>query len=240
MSTYDSLPPSASRLRLRELPASERPRERLSGCGPSALSDSELLAILLRSGVDGANAVQLAQRLLVTFGGWAGLLRASLEDLAELYGIGPVKAATIKATLEIARRVVLAAYEERPQIKRPADAAHLLMLEMSHLDQEHLRTVLLDTKNRVQAITTVYVGSLNTSVVRVGEVFKEAVKRNSAALIVAHNHPSGDPTPSPEDVLVTHEILQAGRLLDCELLDHLVIGQGCFVSMRERGLGFST
>ena len=109
---------------------------------------------------------------------------------------------------------------------------------MSHLDQEHLRTVLLDTKNRVQAICTVYIGSLNSSLIRVGEIFKEALKRNSAALIVVHNHPSGDPTPSPEDVLVTREIIAAGKLLDVEVLDHLVIGHGHFVSLRERGLGF--
>src|SRR5204863_9963348 len=106
------------------------------------------------------------------------------------------------------------------------------------LDQEHLRAVLLDTKNRVQGISTIYVGSLNTSHIRVGEVFKDALKKNSAALIVVHNHPSGDPTPSPEDVLVTREIVAAGVLLDVDVLDHLVIGQGRFVSMRERGLGF--
>ena len=111
---------------------------------------------------------------------------------------------------------------------------------MSHLDQEHLRTVLLDTKNRIQAISTVYIGSLNASMVRVGEVFKEAVRRNSSALIVVHNHPSGDATPSPEDVLVTREIVQAGKLLDVDVLDHLVIGQGVWVSLRERGLGFDT
>ncbi|MEO7911771.1 MAG: JAB domain-containing protein, partial [Roseiflexaceae bacterium] len=105
-------------------------------------------------------------------------------------------------------------------------------------DQEHLRTVLLDTKNRVQVIQTVYIGSLNASLIRIGEIFKEALKRNSAALIVVHNHPSGDPTPSPEDVLVTREIIAAGKLLDIDVLDHLVIGQGRFVSMRERGLGF--
>ena len=237
MATYErTVAPS---LRLRELPIGERPRQRLADCGPAALSDSELLAIVLRSGVDGVNAVQLAQHLLVTFGGWPGVQRASLDELARQRGIGPAKATAIKAILELSRRVLLAAYEERPQIRSPADVAQLLMLEMSYLDQEHLRTVLLDTKNRVQAITTVYIGSLNTSMVRVGEVFKEAIRRNSAAIILCHNHPSGAPEPSPDDLLVTREIVAAGKLLDCEVLDHLIIGQGRFVSMKERGLGFA-
>lgn len=125
------------------------------------------------------------------------------------------------------------------QIRSPSDAAALLMIQMGHLDQEELRTVLLDTKQRVQDVVTVYRGSLNTSMVRVGEVYKAALRRNSAAVIVAHNHPSGDPSPSPEDVLVTRQIVEAGRLLDVDCLDHLVIGQGRWVSMRERGLGFS-
>lgn len=230
--------PSAP-LRLRELPEHETPRGRIREKGPAALSDAELLALLLRAGVAGANAVQLAQRLLVECGGWEGLLRADHAFLCQQHGIGEAKAATLKAALEIGRRVLLAECAERLQVKSPRDIAQLLMLEMSHLDQEHLRTVLLDTKNRVQAISTVYVGALNASLVRVGEVFKEAVKRNSAALIVVHNHPSGDPTPSPEDVLVTREIVSAGNLLGIEVFDHLVIGQGRFVSLRERGLGFS-
>jgi hypothetical protein len=129
--------------------------------------------------------------------------------------------------------------DPRTQIKSPADVAGLLLFELSYLDQEQLRTVLLDTKNRVQCIPTIYQGSLNASMVRVGELFRAALQWNSAALIVAHNHPSGDPTPGPEDVLLTREIVQAGKLLDVEVLDHLVIGQGKFVSMRERGLGFA-
>jgi len=123
-------------------------------------------------------------------------------------------------------------------IRSPADVATLLMVEMSHLDQEHLRTVLLDTKNRVQQINTVYIGSLNSATIRVGEVFKEAVRRNSAGIIVVHNHPSGEATPSIDDIEVTRQLVAAGRLLDIELLDHLIIGRGQYVSLRERGLGF--
>jgi DNA repair protein RadC len=167
------------------------------------------------------------------------LQRIDFGALGERHGMGEAKTATLKAALEIGRRLLLTEHEQRFQIKSPTDVANLLLLEMSHLDQEHLRTVLLDTKNRVQVISTVYIGSLNASMVRIGEIFKEALKRNSAALIVVHNHPSGDPTPSPEDVLVTREIVSAGKLLDVDVLDHLVIGQGRFVSMRERGLGFS-
>jgi DNA repair protein RadC len=225
-------------LRIKELRPSEQPRERLRDYGPAALSDAELLAILLRVGVAGTNVVQLAQQLLVESGGWPGLLRVDYRDLCQRHGIGEAKAAALKAALEIGRRLLLTEHEQRFQIKSPTDAARLLMLEMSHLDQEHLRTVLLDTKNRVQSISTVYIGSLNASLIRVGEIFKAALKWNSAALIVVHNHPSGDPTPSPEDVLVTREIVSAGKLLDVDVLDHLVIGQGQFVSMRERGLGF--
>src|SRR5262245_56031288 len=206
-------------LRIKELPPSEQPRERLRDYGAAALSDAELLAILLRVGVAGTNVVQLAQQLLTERGGWSGLLRADYADLCRRHGLGEAKAATLKAALEIGRRLLLTEHDQRVQIKSPTDVAQLLMLEMSHLDQEHLRTVLLDTKNRVQGISTVYVGSLNTSLIRVGEVFKDALRRNSAAVIVTHNHPSGDASPSPEDVLVTREIVAAGRLLDIEVLD---------------------
>jgi DNA repair protein RadC len=123
-------------------------------------------------------------------------------------------------------------------VRSPADAAQLLMAEMALLDQEHLRLILLDTKNHVLSIPTVYVGSLNTSLIRVGELFRYALKENCAALIVVHNHPSGDPAPSPEDVIVTGKIVEGGKLLDIEVLDHLIIGRGRFVSLKERGLGF--
>ena len=169
-------------LRIKELPAGEQPRERLRDHGAAALSDAELLAILLRVGVAGTNVVQLAQQLLVEYGGWAGLLRADHRALCRRHGMGEAKAATLKAALEIGRRLLLTEHEQRFQIKSPSDAANLLMLEMSHLDQEHLRTVLLDTKNRVQAISTVYIGSLNASLIRVGEIFKEISKQNALHL----------------------------------------------------------
>ncbi|MFC2016046.1 DNA repair protein RadC, partial [Chloroflexota bacterium] len=153
-------------------------------------------------------------------------------------GIGPAKVAQVKAALELGRRLLAEDPDERTQIRTPADAANLVMSEMSLLEQEHMRVMLLDTKNRVLASPTLYKGSLNTSLVRVGEIFREAIRANSAALIVVHNHPSGDPTPSPEDVAVTRQIVEAGKLLDVDVLDHLIIGQKKFVSLKERGLGF--
>ena len=227
-------------MRIRELPLSEQPDVRLRDAGPAALSDTELLAVLIRVGVSGTDVVQLAQELLVRYGGWSGLLRADHRELCTQRGIGEAKAATLKAALEIGRRLLIAGIDERPQIKSPADVANLLMLEMGHLEQEQLRVVLLDTKNRVQQFATIYVGSVNSAQVRIGEVFRDAVRRNSAALIVAHNHPSNDPTPSPEDVLVTRQIVEAGKLLDIDVLDHLILCRNRYVSLRERGLGFSS
>ncbi len=224
---------------IKELPSSERPRERLLHYGASALSNAELLAIILRTGIQDENAVRVGQRLLSTYDNLAGLVRASTSELIDEKGLGPAKVAQIKAALELGRRMLLESPEERPQIRSPADAANLVMSEMSFLEQEHLRVMLLDTKNRVLSTETVYIGSLNTSLIRVGELFREAIRANCAALIVLHNHPSGDPTPSPEDVAVTGQIVQAGKLLDVEVLDHLIIGRQRFVSLKERGLGFS-
>ena len=223
---------------IKDLPLGERPRERLEHYGAGALSTSELLAILLRTGVAGESVLRLAERLLVRYGGLTGLAQASFAELCQEKGVGPAKVTQIKAALELGRRLLVASPQERPQVKSPADAANLLMLEMGLLEQEHLRVMLLDTRNRVLAVHTVYVGNLNTSVVRVGEIFRQAIKANAAALIVVHNHPSGDPTPSPEDVAVTELIVQAGRLLGIEVLDHLIIGQQRFVSLKDRGLGF--
>jgi DNA repair protein RadC len=203
------------------------------------LSNAELLAILLRVGVSGENAVQVGHRLLTTFGGLTGLHRASYAEVCNQFGIGPAKAAQIKAAIELGRRLPLEAPAERPAIHSPKDAAELVSYEMSALEQEHLRVFLLNTRNQVMDIVEVYRGSLNSSQVRVGELFKAAVRRSAAAIIVAHNHPSGDPAPSPDDIAVTRAIVQAGKLLDIEVLDHLIIGQGRFVSLKERGLGFA-
>ena len=225
--------------RMIDLPQGDRPRERLLARGPAALATAELLAIVLGTGVKDENVVRVSQRLLSTFGGLSGLAQASVGELMAARGLGPAKAAQLKAALELGRRLLVEGPEQRPQVRSPADAANLLMSEMSLLEQEHLRVMMLDTKNRVLGTPTVYVGSLNTSLIRVGELFREAIRYNCASVIVAHNHPSGDPTPSPEDVAVTRQIAEAGKLLDVDVLDHLIIGRQRFVSLKERGLGFS-
>ena len=224
---------------IRDMLEAERPRERLAHYGAGALSTAELLAIILRVGVRGISVVDLSQHLLMRFGGLTGLSRASFRELCAENGLSTAKVSQLKAALEIGRRLQLESPQERPQILSPADAANLLMIEMQALEQEHLKVILLDTKHRVLETPTIYKGSLNASVVRVGELFREAVRANSAAVIIAHNHPSGDPTPSREDMAITRQMIEAGRLLDIEVLDHIVIGQGRFVSLLERGEKFN-
>jgi DNA repair protein RadC len=227
------------RPRITDMPSGDRPRERLAEAGASSLNNAELLAILLRVGVEGENAVRMAERMLNELGGLPGLHRASYTDLCQVKGIGPAKAAQLKAALELGKRIAKTTPDERATITSPADAANLIMFDLSARDQEYLFVILLDTRNRVIGQPfEVYHGSLNTSLIRVGEVFREAVKSNAASIIVAHNHPSGDPSPSPEDVSVTRALVEAGRLLDIEVLDHLVIGHHRFVSLKDRGLGF--
>jgi DNA repair protein RadC len=224
--------------RITDLDENDRPRERLAELGPQALSNAELIAILLRVGVKGENAVQMSQRLLQTFGGLHGLHKASFAEMCAQHGLGEAKAAQIKAAIELGRRLPLQEPEERPAVNSPADAAELVRYEMGAFQQEHLWVILLDTRNKVITIEKIYVGSLNSSTVRVGELFRAAIQRGAASLIVVHNHPSGDPTPSPEDVALTRAIVQSGKLLDISVLDHLVVGHNRWLSLKERGLGF--
>lgn len=223
---------------IRELPSEARPRERLIADGADSLSPAELLAIILRVGGPGENAIAMANRLLAHFKGMVGLARASIEELCAVKGMGEAKATQLKAAMEMGRRMHLAAPEERPRINTPADVANLLMMEMGLLEREEMRAALLDTKNYLMKVVTIYQGSLNAAIVRTAEVFREPVRANSLSIVLVHNHPSGDPTPSPEDIQVTEQLIAAGRLLDIELLDHIVIGRNRFVSMKERRLGF--
>jgi DNA repair protein RadC len=225
--------------RIQDLAENERPRERLEQLGAQALSTSELIAILLRVGVPGENAVQMGQRLLHDLGGLRGIQQATFAEVCNQHGLGPAKAAQLKAAIELGRRLQIDDPDQRPRISRPQDIADLVQYEMAGLVQEQLWVLVLDTRNRVLSIERLYKGSLNSSTVRVGELFKPAIQKNGAAIVLVHNHPSGDPTPSPEDIQLTRSAIQAGKLMDIEVLDHLVIGQNRYVSLKERNLGFS-
>ena len=228
---------------IKDLPLAIRPRERLRAAGPQALSDEELIAIILRTGTQAFNVLDVARELLVQHEGLAGLNRATVSELAAARGVGPVKAIDLKAAFELGKRLLTRAPEERPQITGPEAAYALLRGDMGFLEQESVRVILLNTKNRVQKISSVSEGSLNSSIIRVGEVFRDAVREQSAAIVLAHNHPSGDTTPSAEDVAITRKVVEAGRLLDIDVLDHIIIGgPGAaapgWISLRERRLGF--
>jgi DNA repair protein RadC len=221
--------------RIRDLPAGEQPRERLIRYGAGALATAELLAILLRTGLRGSSVLDMAQHIVARFG-LAGLARASVAELCQVPGCGEAKAVEIQAAIELGRRLVAQTPDDPPQVTCPADAAALLTPQMGLLEQEHLRVILLNMKNYVLGIHEVYKGSVSASPVRIGEVFREAIRRNGSAMVVAHNHPSGDPTPSTDDIFITRELVQAGELLDVTVLDHVVIARRGWVSMRERGL----
>ena len=179
-----------------------------------------------------------SQRLLADHGGLRGLLRLEVAELVRVKGLGDAKAVGLKAALELGRRLAALPPEDRPPIGSPEDIANLLSIEMAALEQEQLRVVLLDTKHRILATRIVYQGSVNQAQVRVAEVFRDAVRQQATAIVAVHNHPSGDPTPSAADVALTIEIVAAGQLLDIELLDHLIIGQGRWLSLKRLGLGF--
>ena len=224
--------------RLRELPAAERPRERLALRGPGGLSSAELIAILWGSGSAGRSATELAEEALSRHDGLTGLARASDIELEGIPGVGPVRAGQLAAAFELGRRLLADWPAARWSVRSPRDVADRLVLQMGRLEREELRVVLLNTKNVVLRIATVYQGNVASSLVRVGELFRDAVRLNATGVILVHNHPSGDPTPSPDDLHLTAEALAAGRLLDIQLLDHLVVGHDAWVSLRDRGIAF--
>ena len=224
---------------IRDTPATERPREKLKNFGPNHLSNAELIAILLRTGVKGEGVVIMAQRLLQRFGGLPGLARANFVELCAEHGISEAKACQILAAMDLGHRLSRLRATDNPKIGSPREVANLLFGEMSFLDREHLRTVLVNTKSEIMGIREIYVGNVNTSVARPSEIFRPAIRENAPAIIVVHNHPSGDPTPSGEDIVVTRQLIQAGNVLGIELLDHIVIGsEERFVSFKEHGLAF--
>lgn len=223
-------------IRISELPTGERPRERLRQNGAASLSSSELLAIILRTGTRAENVLGLANRLIVRFGGLTGLSRAGFNELCNEHGVGQSKAAQIKAALELGRRAASTQPEEKAIIRSPQDAAGLLMDDMGPLQQEHLRVMLLNSKNHLLAIHEVYKGNVNASTIRTSELFRNAVRENCPAVIVVHNHPSGEPEPSSDDIAATEHMIKGGKTLDIEVLDHIIIGDHRFVSLKERGI----
>lgn len=219
-----------------DLPEGERPRERLFRYGVEALSNAELLAIILRSGTKKENILNLSSRIIKKNGGLNGLLNSDFEDFTNLYGIGKAKAAQLVALVEISKRFKSYKDGDEYKISSPKDAVELIMEEMRSLKQEHLKVIMLNTKNAVIFIKDVSIGSLNSSIVHPREVFCDAIKKSSASIIVCHNHPSGDPTPSNEDINITYRLKECGKLLGVDLLDHLIIGNGKYISLKEKGI----
>ncbi|KZZ86099.1 MULTISPECIES: DNA repair protein RadC [Bacillaceae] len=222
-------------LKIRDFPAEERPRERLLNDGPGSLSNQELIAILLRTGSSSESVLQLSSRLLSHFEGLRLLKDASIEEMTAISGIGQAKAVQIMAAMELGRRILQLSSEDRYVIRSPQDGANYVMEEMRFLTQEHFVCLYLNTKNHVIHKHTVFIGSLNASIVHPREVFKEAFRRSAASFICIHNHPSGDPSPSREDIEVTKRLSECGKMIGIELLDHLIIGDRKFISLKEKG-----
>ncbi len=210
--------------RIKDIEISQRPRERLEQQGAEALNDAELLAILLRVGMQGASAVQIGQRLLYLFEGIEGLQRATFTELCQVEGVGPAKAAQIKAAIELGARLAQKQPGDRRIITSPEDVADQVQYKMAQLEQEELWVLLLDSRNHHMRTEKLYRGSLNSSSVRPAEIYKSGIRHNAAALIIVHNHPSGDPSPSPEDIQLTRMLIEAGKMLEMPILDHVIVG----------------
>jgi DNA repair protein RadC len=223
---------------VRDLPAAERPRERLAMRGPGGLSAAELIAVVWGTGAAGRSALELAEEALARHASVGALARASDAELAGIPGIGFAKAARLAAAFELGRRSVSDWPAGGWTIRSPRDVADRLTVEMGRLEREELRVLSLNAKNVVQRVSHVYAGNVSASLVRVGELFRDAVRLDASGVVLVHNHPSGDPTPSPDDLHLTAEAIAAGRLLDIDVLDHVVIGHDAWTSLRDRGVTF--
>jgi DNA repair protein RadC len=235
----DEAPPHRRATRsVRDLPAAERPRERLAMRGPGGLSAAELISVILGTGGGGRSAMEVAEDLVARHEGVRALSRASDAELAATPGLGGAKAARLAAAFELGRRSAAEWPTGRWTIRSPRDVFGPLGPDMGRLEREELRVLVLNTKNVVQRVSTAYVGNVSASLVRIGELFRDAVRLDAAGIVLVHNHPSGDPTPSPDDLHLTAEAIAAGRLLDVDVLDHVVIGHDAWVSLRDRGVAF--
>jgi len=231
----------ASGIRIKDMPSNERPRERLAEQGADALKNSELIAILLRTGLKGISAIQVAEQVLTKFETLDNLSRASIEDLGQVKGIGRDKAIALKSAFTLARRMALELRQESPALDGPDLIADLLREENRAYNVEHFQVVLLNTRRRLIRVEKISQGTLDTILVHPREVFKAAIAANASAVVLVHNHPSGDPTPSEADIKVTRDLVRSGQLLKIEVLDHVIIGRATrerpkdFVSLRELG-----
>lgn len=228
---------------MREVPEAERPREIFDRIGPENMSDKQLIALILRSGVKGRSVTDLADGLINEYGSLSALASVSAQDLASIKGMGRVRAQVIKAALELARRLAARGEGAATAIRTPEDAARLLRYEAWASDVECFWVLLLDRKYRLRRPPLrITLGILDASLVHPREVFKEAVRTSSAAVVLVHNHPSGDPTPSPEDIRITRQLVEAGKIMDIEILDHVILGRAGdgrtqdYLSLRESGL----
>lgn len=222
---------------IKDLPEDERPREKLYKYGPKALSNTELLAIIIRTGNKENTAIEISQKLLAgKKEGISFLTDTSIQEITKVKGIGECKAAQILAAVELGKRVMAGTHKDKPRITTPSDIADILMLDMTHLKKEHFKIVMLDTKNQIIGIEDISIGSLNSSIVHPREVYKEAIVRSSASIILVHNHPSGDPTPSKEDIAITRRLAEGGDILGIKVLDHIIIGNNRFLSLKEKDI----
>ncbi len=232
-------------LRLKDQPVSERPRERLAALGADALSHAELIAILLRTGLKGANAVEIGEQLMNKYRTLQGLAQASVEDLQSVKGIGRDKAVTLVAAFARARKMAADLRTESPVLETPEAVANLLREDNRLRPVETFQIILLNTRRRLIRIEPISQGTLDTLLVHPREVFRAAIAANAAAVVLAHNHPSGDPTPSEADIKVTRDLVRAGQLLKIDVLDHVIIGRATperpkdYVSLRELGYFYS-
>lgn len=221
-------------LTIKSMPEELRPRERMLAVGASSLSSAELLAIILRTGTKDESALELAHRILLEPRGLRFLAESSIDELCSLKGVGIAKAAQIKAAVELGKRLACMGQVMRPTVRNPEEVCTLVMEEMCYLDRENFRVIFLNTKNQVLGIETISVGSLNSSLSHPREVFKRAIQKSAAAIILVHNHPSGDPTPSAEDIEITRRLCEVGKVVGIDVLDHLIIGDHVFTSLKEK------
>lgn len=223
-------------LTIKDIPIQDRPRERLIKFGPEALSNSELLAIIIRTGTKSENALSISNRLIAQNRGLEFLSNCTIQELSQIKGIGSAKAAQIKAAIELGKRLRNYRNDKIISINSPKDAAEIVMEDMRYFKKEHFRVIFLNTKNIVIDVKDLSIGNLNSSIVHPREVYSEAIKKSSASIIVLHNHPSGDPTPSQEDINITRRLIESGKIIGIDLLDHIIIGDGSFVSLKEKGI----